>query len=106
MQEAGLDAVHTLDLPNKNGTKDSEISRLSLEEKRIVVTKDADFVQSFLLRGRPFKLLLVSTGNISNKYLFALFESKLEQIVESFEASDFVELTRDFLILHNPEELP
>ena len=29
-----------------------------------MVTKDADFVESFLLRHEPWKLLLVSTGNI------------------------------------------
>jgi predicted nuclease of predicted toxin-antitoxin system len=39
----------------------------------VVVTKDSDFVNSFLLSRRPRKLLLVSTGNIGNAELEALF---------------------------------
>ena len=33
-----------------------------------MVTKDADFVESFLLRHEPWKLLLVSTGNIAHEH--------------------------------------
>lgn len=61
--------LHTLDLPAGNRTPDWLINEISVEEQRVVVTKDADFVNSFLLAGVPFKLLLVSTGNISNKAL-------------------------------------
>jgi predicted nuclease of predicted toxin-antitoxin system len=49
LRSAGHDAVHTLDLPDKNRTTDSEINRLSEMEGRVVVTKDADFVSSFVL---------------------------------------------------------
>ena len=38
-------------------------------EQRVVITKDADFVNSFLLHGQPHELLLVSTGNISTSEL-------------------------------------
>ena len=61
---AGHDVIHTLDLPLGNRTIDTVINQLSLSEQRVVVTKDADFVDSFLLRQEPWKLLLVSTGNI------------------------------------------
>ena len=63
-REAGFDAMHTLDLPLGNRTSDKEINDLSMREQCVVVTKDADFVNSFHLRRQPFKLLLVSTGNI------------------------------------------
>ena len=69
-----------------------------------MATKDADFVQSFLLQDRPYKLLLVSTGNISNDNLLTLFEDKLNQIVEGFDTVGFVELTREFLILHGADD--
>lgn len=65
-RKAGHEAIHTLDLPLGNRTPDSVINELSLYEGYIVVTKDADFVNSFLLYRRPSKLLLVSTGNIRN----------------------------------------
>ena len=106
MQAAGLDVVHTLDLPGKNRTRDSAINRVSLDEKRIVVTKDADFVQSFLLQGRPYKLLLISTGNITNSDLLALISSKLDQIVGGFESVDYIELSREFIILHSTVDIP
>ncbi len=63
LREAGHDAVHTLDLTGGNRTVDGEINRLSVAEERIVVSKDADFVDSLLLRGVPHKLLLISTGH-------------------------------------------
>ncbi len=53
LREAGYDAVHTLDLPHGNRITDSEINRLSELETRVVVTKDADFVNSFIVARRP-----------------------------------------------------
>lgn len=60
--ELGYDAVHTLELPAANRTPDAEITATAETENRIVVTKDADFVHSFVLYRRPPKLLLISTG--------------------------------------------
>ena len=55
----GHDVLHTLDLPTGNRTPDWRINEISMEEHRVVVTKDADFVNSLLLSGATFKLLLV-----------------------------------------------
>ncbi len=60
---AGCDAVHTLDLPDGNRTTDARVIEVGDGEQRVVVTKDADFVDSHTLHGRPAKLLLISTGN-------------------------------------------
>ena len=51
--ELGHDAVHTLDLPTKNRTSDQVIAQVSASENRIAVTKDRDFVDSFILRREP-----------------------------------------------------
>ncbi|NJM99653.1 MAG: DUF5615 family PIN-like protein [Phormidesmis sp. RL_2_1] len=64
LQNQGYDAIHTQDLSQGNATPDADINSLSLEEERIVITKDADFVQSFLLQQKPYKLLLVATGGM------------------------------------------
>lgn len=48
LKEMGYDAVHTLDLPAANRTPDAEIVAAAEKEQRVVVTKDADFVHSFL----------------------------------------------------------
>ena len=98
--ERGEDAVHTLDLPLGNATSDSVITDLADREFRIVVTKDQDFVNSFLLQGKPRQLLLISTGNITNSDLVTLLERNLQAIREMFAAGAFVEMNRHHLILH------
>ncbi|WP_330203745.1 DUF5615 family PIN-like protein [Cyanobacterium sp. DS4] len=60
------EAIHTLDLPKQNTTQDEEINELSCQYQYIVVTKDKDFLDSFILRKKPYKLLLITTGNIKN----------------------------------------
>ncbi|HMM76018.1 MAG TPA: DUF5615 family PIN-like protein [Gammaproteobacteria bacterium] len=52
LRQHGHDAVHTLDLPLGNRTPDSEIVARAISEARIAVTKDSDFVRTFLLTGR------------------------------------------------------
>jgi predicted nuclease of predicted toxin-antitoxin system len=47
LREKGFDAIHTSELPDGNDTTDNEINRLSLPEERIVISKDADFYDSF-----------------------------------------------------------
>jgi predicted nuclease of predicted toxin-antitoxin system len=99
-QEAGHEAIHTLDLPLGNKSPDRVINEISEREQRIVVTKDADFVNTFTLYHRPYKLLLVSTGNIKNAELERLFLQSMSQIAEAFEDHDFVELGRTTFTIH------
>ena len=96
----GHDAVHTLDLPAGNRTQDKEIITLAIRENRIVVTKDNDFVTSFLLRGTPPKLLLISTGNISNDDLSKLLAANLSTLENAFSNYDFVELSGSTITVH------
>lgn len=99
LNEAGHDALHTLELPRKNLTLDSEVIVRAKRDGRIVVSKDADFVQTFLLTGEP-QLLLISTGNISNAELEKLLHVNLLDIEAAFASSRFVEITRDALVVH------
>jgi predicted nuclease of predicted toxin-antitoxin system len=57
----------------------------------VLVIKDADFVNSFLLFGTPARLLLVSTGNISNSRLEALLVGNLESLDAALGESALVE---------------
>jgi len=66
----------------------------------VVVTKDDDFVTSFLLRGEPRKLLLVSTGNIDNDALSRLFAKNLPALERAFSQHDFVELSATTITIH------
>lgn len=100
LRVAGHEAVHLLDLPLGNRTPDSVINELSIREGYVVITKDADFVNSFHLHRKPHKLLLVSTGNIRNVELESLFMSNLENIARNFDDFDFIELNRASVIFH------
>ena len=101
LQSQGYDTIHTLELPQGNATPDTEINLISLREQRIVVTKDADFVQSFLLQQKPYKLLLISTGNIKNADLEDVFRKGLPQIIEAFGSHSYVELGYDAIVIHS-----
>lgn len=96
--DAGFDAVHTLDLPRGNRTPDLLVLSVSEREERILVTKDADFVNEHILRGRPKKLLLISTGNLSNRELEALFLRALPDLTKAFETNSFIEVGRSGVI--------
>jgi predicted nuclease of predicted toxin-antitoxin system len=100
LTEAGYDALHTSDLPEGNYTKDREINRRSLEERRILISKDEDFVESLLISDKPYKLLIVRTGNITNRELMALMERNLQQIVRALSENRLVEVTQEKLIIH------
>jgi predicted nuclease of predicted toxin-antitoxin system len=79
LQAAGHDAIHTHQLAAQNRTPDEVINELSLQEQRAVITKDTDFYHSHLLRGKPWKLLLIRTGNIRTRDLKRLFGQHLRQ---------------------------
>lgn len=98
--EAGYDALHTLDLPEANHTPDGSINELSVRESRVVITKDADFVNIFILHGRPHKLLLVSTGNITTTELVALFRQHLPELTKALQWHSYLELSHEQLIIH------
>ncbi len=100
LREAGHEALHTLDLPLGNRTTDAFINEFSTREQYVVVTKDSDFVNSFLLRREPYKLLLVSTGNIRNTELETIFLMNLGRIAEAFRSFDYIEIDRKTVIFH------
>ncbi|HBY98383.1 MAG TPA: hypothetical protein DEP84_31330 [Chloroflexi bacterium] len=100
LSNLGHDAVHTLDLPRGNRTKGQEIDEISIQEGRVVVTKDSDFVNSFILHNQPYKLLLISTGNITNAELERLLTENFDDIVTAFEDYDFIELSREHVVIH------
>ncbi len=91
---AGHDAIHTLDLPDQNASRDGILNSVSMAEQRIVVTKDTDFYYSHLLHGRPWKLVLVRTGNMGLKATFQMFEQHLPAIITALQTNTLVELDR------------
>ncbi|WP_456391483.1 DUF5615 family PIN-like protein [Nitratifractor sp.] len=100
LRQEGYDVLHTLELPEGNSTKDSEINRISLEQQRVVVSKDEDFFESILISDKPYKLLMVRTGNITNAELLELLGKNLDRIVKALRESRVVEITQEHLVAY------
>jgi len=97
---SGHDAVHTLDLPSGNRTPDGDIVARADREERAVVTKDADFVNSHVVAGRPSRLILISTGNLGNDELERRLFEHLAEIEHALMEGGFVELAAEGLVVH------
>ncbi len=91
----GHDAVHTSQLAEGNRTSDAMLSSLADDEGRIVMTKDRDFEVGHLIGGIPQRLLLVTTGNITNGELLSLVIANIKVIADAFENARFIELSSD-----------
>jgi predicted nuclease of predicted toxin-antitoxin system len=86
-------------MPDANRTPDEQINDVADREQRVVVTKDADFVNSHLLHARPAKLLLISTGTITNRELEQLVVPLIPDLVREFQTNSFLELGRSGIIV-------
>ena len=100
LNNKGFDALHADDLPGKSKTGDIEIADFADLESRIVITKDRDFLKLRILQTKPQNLLLITTGNINNKDLLALFERNFEAIQKLFASYNVVEMNNRFVVGH------
>jgi len=97
----GFDSIHTLELPDKNKTKDYQIIALSEQENRVVISKDTDFLDSFLLTRQPQKLILVRTGNIPNADLLKIFDKNIDEIVNRLQGNSLIEIYKNEIVTHS-----
>ncbi len=93
--DKGYDCIHTLDLKLGNNTSDKEINSISVNEKRILITKDSDFFDSFMIRNEPHKLILVKLGNTSKNELIQIFHEKFDEIIEKLKKEDMILLNKE-----------
>ena len=68
----GFDVIHTDSLANKNRSTDAEILYVCEKDERILVSKDRDFVDSFVVRNKPknFFGLPLATSQMKNSFIF------------------------------------
>jgi len=83
-RKRGFDATHAVDYPMGALTTDNEIISIAIKENRIVVSKDFDFFDYFLLKNYPPAILLLQLGNIKNRELFVFMENHLIAICTLF----------------------
>ena len=65
LNQAGHDAVHTVELPDGNRSTDTQIAQSADTEGRVVVTKDRDFRDGHLLAKARRQLLVERVPGIS-----------------------------------------
>ena len=82
----GFDAIHTIYFPDGHLMSDQEITQIAISESRIVITKDSDFFDNYLLHGTPPPVLLLQFGNIRNDELIGFFKSNMANIQQLFES--------------------
>jgi len=90
----GYDCIHTLDLENQNDTPDRIINFISVTQQRILITKDGDFLDSFIVKQEPYKLILVKLGNSSKSELFHFFSEKFDEIIEKIKTEQMILLKK------------
>ena len=93
----GYDVIHATSLGKNLKITDKTVCKDSMLNQRVVISKDIDFLNSFLIKKEPWKLLYLTTGNISNRELVVLFQSNLTQIIEWFSKANVIEMNRDTL---------
>ncbi len=99
LKQRGHTAVHASELPAGHFTSDDAIIAYAERTASIVVTKDADFLAAYELKGSPKRLVYVSTGNIRNADLIFVFMRYLDLMCDELKAGGLLELERDALIV-------
>jgi len=98
LNEIGFDTIHTLELINGNKTKDADIIKISIEEKRVLISKDADFCNIYLQKAEPYKLIYLTVGNISTFRLIQIFSKNSDRIFEEIQLNFVIEISQNSII--------
>jgi len=99
--ENGYEAIHTNDFSKKHLTTDAEIIEKATKENYIIISKDSDFYESYLIKGVPKRILFVTLGNVTNTELLKLFELNFHLIDTYFKSgSKVIEFDNDSIIVH------
>ncbi|MBI5913940.1 MAG: DUF5615 family PIN-like protein [Bacteroidetes bacterium] len=95
----GYDGIHATSLGKNIRITDREICKESIQQQRAVISKDIDFLNSFLIKKEPWKLIYLTTGNISNRELLSLLQSNLFQLVGLFDKANVVEMNQHNILV-------
>jgi len=85
LRRRGFDASHIVDYTSGALMTDNEIISLTIKENRIVISKDIDFFDYYILKNFPPAIILLQMGNIKNSELFIIIETHLDTICRLFK---------------------
>ncbi len=103
LHSIGCEAIHVDALPNGDETPDRDIADHADMHGLVVLTKDTDFYHSHMIRKRPLRLFLITTGNMGNRALFDRLRANAITIRTLLEHCSFIELTNEGVIGHGHE---
>lgn len=90
LDDQNINTIHVNQILNKSETKDAEICSYADRNDYIVLTKDIDFKNTFLINKTPKKLIKINLGNISNQKLMKILEEHLNLIIKLNNHSSFL----------------
>jgi predicted nuclease of predicted toxin-antitoxin system len=92
MTGQGHQATHVFDL-GFHSADDPVIWERACNEQAVIVSKDEDFVDYWLLSNEPVPLVWIRKGNCSNSALLAWLEPLWSDVVQRLEQGEkFIEL--------------
>lgn len=101
LRSKGVNAVHTTYFAGGELMSDYAIRLNAVSDDRIIITKDSDFLDNYLIHGVPPKVLMLQFGNISNADLLILFETNLANIEKTFlSGADFITFNRTHISVY------
>jgi predicted nuclease of predicted toxin-antitoxin system len=101
IRRKGFSCLHIQTLKSGSKISDSEICTKSVIEQWVVITKDIDFLDRYIIKKEPYKLIYITTGNIQNNLLLFLFDRYLNQIVELLKDYNVIEFgTEEMKVLY------
>jgi predicted nuclease of predicted toxin-antitoxin system len=63
-----------------------------------VISKDADFYNSFLRKSEPYKVIFLTVGNMSTDEIIKLFEKNILVIIEQISQNFVLEISAENII--------
>lgn len=92
-REEGLAAYHINEMKShkKQRVIDDQLRRLSIQKGYVIVTKDDDFVKSYVSRKVPEKLMFIY-GLETKESLLSRMKEVIPQVSLLFEIHDFIEV--------------
>jgi len=85
--DQGHQAAHVFDL-GFHRADDPQIWERALNEHAVIISKDEDFVDRWLLSERPVSLVWIRKGNCSNRALLAWLEPLWPDTVKRLEQGE------------------
>jgi predicted nuclease of predicted toxin-antitoxin system len=92
---SGHEVIHVSSFPHGTSSKDREINEYSFQNNCILITKDSDFYDSYLVSKKPPKLILVKLGNQRLRDLRFYFRKNWQLIEDLIKTHSLIVLTPD-----------